>query len=73
MNKVLEFLAKSPIGSALKVGVGAVLAYLLDNIASFDLPPVALVFITAIAPAVINWFNPADDRYGNGSNVANAG
>lgn len=64
MNKILDFLANSPLGSAAKVGIGAGLAYLVDNLASFDLPPAVFLAITAAAPSIINWFNPADSRYG---------
>lgn len=73
MNKVLDFLANNPVGTALKVALGAVLVWGLDNLASFDLPPVVAVFVTAFTPALINYLNPGDGRYGIGSGSAGAG
>ena len=68
MTSFLTFLGNSPLGSALKVGLGAVLAYVIDNIGTFDLPPVVSVFIVAFTPAIINWLNPEDVRYGRIAN-----
>lgn len=67
MNKFFKFLATNPVGTALKVGAGAALVWLIDNAGSLNLPPVVQVAIVAAAPVLINYINPADGRYGNGS------
>lgn len=63
-NKVLNFIAKSPLGSALKVGIGAGLVYIVNNISDFNLAPVVAVAVIAIVNVAINWVNPKDSRYG---------
>ena len=63
-NKVLHFIAKSPLGSALKVGVGAGLVYVLNNISDFNLAPATSVAVIASVNVAINWLNPKDSRYG---------
>lgn len=64
IEKLQLFLATSPVGGALKAASGAVLVWLLDNIALLDLPPVAQVAIIAALPVFINYLNPSDTRYG---------
>jgi len=70
MKNFLAWLANSPFASAVKVAVGAGLSYVLDNVASFDLPPLALVAITAGVPVLINYLNSEDTRYGMGSSTS---
>jgi len=65
-EKVLKFLAKNPLGTAVKVGVGAGLAYVVENISSFNLAPAVSVAIIALVTMSINWLNPHDPRYGKG-------
>lgn len=64
------WLARSPIASAAKVAAGAVLVWLVDNITTLDLHPVAQVAIIAAVPVLLNALNPADDRYGRTRHVA---
>jgi hypothetical protein len=59
------WLARSPIASAFKVALGAVLDYVLVNVAEFDIPVVAQVAIIAAVPILINALNPHDHRYGS--------
>lgn len=59
------WLADSPLGGMLKAALGAVLVWVLDNSASFDLPPVAIVALGAALPVAINYVNGMDMRYGN--------
>ena len=66
MDKFIVWLASSPIASALKVGVAASLGYVLANPEMLNVPPIVVVGIVAAIPTLINWFNPADDRYGVG-------
>ena len=65
MEKLGTFLATHPLGGAIKAASGAVLVWALDNIASFNLPAYVQVAIIAALPIVINYVNPADERYGN--------
>jgi len=67
MNAFLNFLAKNPIGSALKVAAGLALAEGLSNIQALHLPQAAALVVTVLVPPIINWLNPNDPRYGNGS------
>ena len=70
MNEFLLWLARSPIGSALKVASGAVLVWVLDNITDLGLHPIAQVAIIAAVPVLINSLNPEDFRYGRQVSVA---
>lgn len=67
MSKFLAWLAASPLATAAKVGAAAALGYILMEPDTLGLPPIAVVGIVAAIPVLINWLNPADDRYGNGS------
>jgi hypothetical protein len=64
MEQFGVWLATSPIAGALKAASGAVLVWVLDNIASFGLPAVVQVAIVAGLPVLINSINPQDPRYG---------
>lgn len=64
MSNLLIWLADSPFGGAVKAASGAVLVWLLDNIDTFDLAPIAQVAIIAALPVFINAINPEDSRYG---------
>lgn len=65
LENIQLFLANSPFGSALKAASGAVLVWVLDNIATLDLPAVVQVAIIAALPVFINYLNPSDTRYGS--------
>jgi hypothetical protein len=67
VSKFLAWLAASPLATAAKVGVAASLGYILMEPDTLGLPPIVVVGIVAAIPVLINWLNPADDRYGNGS------
>ena len=59
------WLADSPFGGMLKAALGAVLVWVLDNSASFNLAPVVVVALGAALPVAINYVNSMDMRYGN--------
>lgn len=63
-TKILNFLAKHPLGSAVKVGLGAALAYVIDNISAFNLNPAVAAAVIAAVTIAINALNPKDPRYG---------
>lgn len=65
MEQFGVWLATSPLGGAFKAATGAVLVWLLDNVASLDLHPAIQVAIVAALPVVINALNPNDPRYGS--------
>jgi membrane carboxypeptidase/penicillin-binding protein PbpC len=67
LENIQLFLANSPFGGALKAASGAVLVWLLDNVATLDIPAIAQVAIIAALPVFINYLNPADTRYGSES------
>jgi len=71
-----EFLANSPVGSWVKVVLAALFGSLLvfltnDNtltdVTFSDVNVWGSAAIAAVLPAVINFVNPADTRYGRGS------
>ena len=59
------WLADSPLGGMFKAALGAVLVYVLDNVASFNLAPVVIVALGAALPVAINYVNAMDLRYGS--------
>jgi len=59
------WLADSPLGGMFKAASGAVLVWVLDNLASFDLPVVVIVALGAALPVAINYVNAQDVRYGS--------
>ena len=65
LQKLGIWLADSPIGGMFKAALGAVLVYVLDNVASFDLAPVVIVALGAALPVAINYVNGMDLRYGS--------
>lgn len=66
MKKFLKWLAKSPTAAALKIILGGSLAIALDYVDSFNLPPTAVLLVTALVPLVIDALNPHDPRFGKG-------
>lgn len=64
MTRLWIWLADSPLGGAAKAASGAVLVWVLDNVDTLNLPPVAQVAIIAALPVLINAINPMDLRYG---------
>lgn len=65
-----KWIAESPLGGAFKVAFSASLVWLLDNLASFNVPAVVQVALVAALPVLINWVNPQDPRYGNDKEIA---
>jgi len=58
------WLATSPIASFVKIAASGMLVYLIDNVASLNIPGVIQVGLIAGLPILINWLNPDDPRYG---------
>lgn len=66
METFLKWLATSPLGSALKVGLAATFGWVLENIETLNVPSVLSVALVTAIPVIINWLNPQDKRYGAG-------
>jgi hypothetical protein len=63
-NKILKWLASSPLATAAKIGTGAGLAWLLDNATGFNLGPIYTPLVIAAVTVAINALNTQDTRYG---------
>ena len=64
MTSFLEWLASSPIASFAKVFAAGVFGWVVLNIETLDLHPAVAIGLASALPILINWFNPADARYG---------
>lgn len=70
---MLDWLATSPLASAAKVFVAIVLTLAVADWAgdgSIDFAnwqTWVIAGLGAAVPVIVNWLNPADGRYGNGS------
>jgi len=64
MKKFKVWLANSPLASALKIGIGAALAYILSNVATFNLGPAWTAVVISVVTVLINFVNSEDKRYG---------
>ena len=73
MNAFGEWLAASPLGTALKTFVGVVLAAAVADFSSDGAISLAnwqtwvVAGLVSAVPTVVNFLNPADSRYGFGS------
>lgn len=70
MNRLLEWLALSPLASALKVFTAIVLSFAVADFARTgaidfaDWQTWVIAGLGAAVPVIVNWLNPSDDRYG---------
>lgn len=64
MKKFKVWLAHSPLASVSKIGVGAALVYIIDNVASFNLGPAWTAVVISVVTVLINFINSEDKRYG---------
>lgn len=58
------WLATNPMGGFVKVAIGAMLVWVIDNLSTLQIPEIAQVGLIAGLPILINWLNPDDPRYG---------
>jgi len=71
----LQWLARSPLASALKVFVSVVLSMAVASwagagVLSLEGWQAWVIAAAATAlPLIVNWLNPADSRYGRGSST----
>jgi uncharacterized protein YacL len=66
MEKFKIWLATTPLGSFVKVMLGAVLGALLSYVPSSTFNPLVIALTAAVVPVLINFLNDADTRYGKG-------
>lgn len=68
-----NFLANTPLGTALKTFVavllsGVVASWATDRAISFDKWQTWVIAgLVSALPVIVNWLNPSDSRYGKGS------
>lgn len=62
-----HWLANSPTGSFVKIAIAAALGALGSYLATAEVHPLVVALTAAVLPVVINYLNPQDTRYGNGS------
>lgn len=67
MRNFEGWLATSPTASFLKIAVAAALGALASYVATALVHPLAVAVCAAVIPVVINFLNPADQRYGTNS------
>lgn len=67
MKEFEAWLATSPTASFLKIMVAAGLGAVASWVATAQVHPLVVAIAAAVIPVVINWLNPGDPRYGNGS------
>lgn len=72
MQTVLSWFATSPLATAARVGIGAALVWIIDNIGAFELPATSQVLVIAVVSSALRWFNPADGVYGKGATEVDA-
>jgi hypothetical protein len=58
------WLATNPMGGFVKVAIGAMLVWVIDNLSTLQIPEIAQVGLIAGLPILINYLNPGDPRYG---------
>lgn len=67
MKEFEAWLATSPTASFLKIMVAAGLGAVGSWVVTAQVHPLVVAIAAAVIPVVINWLNPGDPRYGNGS------
>jgi len=65
IDKFMIFLATNPMGTALKVGIGASLGWVINNVSSLNLNPADQAVVIMLTNVAINALNPHDARYGD--------
>jgi len=64
MEQLKVWLAYSPIASFAKIFGAGALGWLLINLDTLDIHPAVAMSLASGIPILINWLNPADNRYG---------
>ena len=64
MEQLKVWLAYSPLASFAKVFGAGVLGWVLMNLDTLEVHPAVAMSLASGIPILINWLNPADNRYG---------
>lgn len=64
IEKFWSWLAVSPLSTAVRVGIGAALTFIVENIGGFNLDPAVQVLVIAVVSTALRWVNPLDGAYG---------
>jgi hypothetical protein len=64
MEQLKVWLAYSPLASFAKIFGAGVLGWVLMNLDTLDIHPAVAMSLASGIPILINWLNPADNRYG---------
>ena len=64
MEQLKVWLAYSPIASFAKIFGAGVLGWVLMNLDTLEVHPAVAMSLASGIPILINWLNPADNRYG---------
>ena len=64
MEQLKVWLAFSPLASFAKIFGAGVLGWVLMNLDTLDIHPAVAMSLASGIPILINWLNPADNRYG---------
>lgn len=64
MEQIKVWLAYSPLASFAKIFGAGALGWILLNLDTLNIHPAVAIGLTSAIPILINWLNPADNRYG---------
>jgi hypothetical protein len=64
MEQLKVWLAYSPLASFAKIFGAGVLGWVLMNLDTLEVHPAVAMSLASGIPILINWLNPADNRYG---------
>jgi hypothetical protein len=65
--KFLTWFASSPIASFLRTFGAGLLGWVILNADSLNIHPAITIALVSSLPVLISWLNPADARFGSGS------
>lgn len=60
----LSFINNHPVGVAFKIFLATALAWVVDNIAGFGLPPILVVAVPPAVVVLIDYLNGENPRFG---------
>ena len=61
---LMTFINDNPVGVAAKIFAATALAYVVDNIAGFGLPPILVVAVPPALVVLIDFLNGENPRFG---------
>jgi hypothetical protein len=67
MEQLQIWFATSPLASFLRTFAAGLLGWVILNADSLNIHPAIAIALVSSLPVLISWINPADTRYGLGS------